>query len=254
MASARRRKRPTRELERLRADRAAWERRVEEDGQERDGPFVTASSRPVNRLYGPTDLADDDLDYALDLGNPGDYPFTRGIHPTGYRGRPWTIRIFSGFGSAEETNQRFRDLLAHGETGLSIAFDMPTLMGYDHDAEQALGEFGKCGRRRLLAGRYGDPARGHPARPRHHLDDHQRPGVGDLGDVHRRRRATRHRPRPAGRHAPERHPEGVHRPERVHLSAARQHAAGDRHHRVRDRLDAAVEPGQRQRVPHPGGG
>ena len=145
MASARRRKRPTRELERLRADRAAWERRVEEDGQERDGPFVTASSRPVNRLYGPTDLADDDLDYALDLGNPGDYPFTRGIHPTGYRGRPWTIRIFSGFGSAEETNQRFRDLLAHGETGLSIAFDMPTLMGYDHDAEQALGEFGKCG-------------------------------------------------------------------------------------------------------------
>ena len=145
MASSRRRKRPTRELERLRADRAAWERRVEQDGQERDGPFVTASSRPVNRLYGPTDLADDDLDYALDLGNPGEYPFTRGVHPTGYRGRPWTIRIFSGFGSAEETNQRFRDLLDHGETGLSIAFDMPTLMGYDHDAEQALGEFGKCG-------------------------------------------------------------------------------------------------------------
>ena len=135
----------TAELARLRAERADWEARVEAAGQERPGPFMTVSSRPVRRLYGPTDLADDGFDYRTDLGNPGEYPFTRGVHAGGYRGRPWTIRMFSGFGSAEETNQRFKQLLADGQTGLSIAFDMPTLMGYDHDDPWALGEFGRCG-------------------------------------------------------------------------------------------------------------
>jgi len=132
-------------LEALRTQRAAWDERVASDGAEGPGPFTTTSSKPIERLYGPTDLGDGGLDYARDLGNPGEYPFTRGIHPTGYRGKPWTIRIFSGFGTAEETNTRFRDLLDHGETGLSIAFDMPTLMGYDHDDPWAAGEFGKCG-------------------------------------------------------------------------------------------------------------
>ena len=132
-------------LARLRAERADWEARVEAAGQERPGPFMTVSSRPVRRLYGPTDLADDGFDYRTDLGNPGEYPFTRGVHAGGYRGRPWTIRMFSGFGSAEETNQRFKQLLADGQTGLSIAFDMPTLMGYDHDDPWSLGEFGRCG-------------------------------------------------------------------------------------------------------------
>ena len=135
----------TAELARLRAERADWEARVEAAGQERPGPFMTVSSRPVRRLYGPTDLADDGFDYRTDLGNPGEYPFTRGVHAGGYRGRPWTIRMFSGFGSAEETNQRFKQLLADGQTGLSIAFDMPTLMGYDHDDPWSLGEFGRCG-------------------------------------------------------------------------------------------------------------
>ena len=132
-------------LAQLRAQRRAWEERVAAEGDERPGPFVSGSSRTINRLYGPTDLADAGFDYARDLGDPGEYPFTRGIHPTGYRGRPWTIRMFSGFGTAEETNRRFRDLLDDGETGLSIAFDLPTLMGYDHDDEHARGEFGKCG-------------------------------------------------------------------------------------------------------------
>ncbi len=132
-------------LDRLRDQRAAWDERVASEGAETDGPFVTTSSKPIERLYGPTDFGDGGLDYERDLGNPGEYPFTRGIHPTGYRGKPWTIRIFSGFGTAEETNARFRDLLTHGETGLSIAFDMPTLMGYDHDDSWAAGEFGKCG-------------------------------------------------------------------------------------------------------------
>jgi methylmalonyl-CoA mutase N-terminal domain/subunit len=85
------------------------------------------------------------LDYDRDLGSPGAFPFTRGIHPTGYRGKRWTMRMFAGFGSAEETNERFKYLLEHGNTGLSVAFDMPTLYGYDTDAPEAAGEFGKCG-------------------------------------------------------------------------------------------------------------
>jgi len=110
---------------------------------ERQAAFVTTSSEPVDRLYTPLDIAD--LDRAADLGLPGEYPFTRGIHPTMYRGRLWTMRMFAGFGSAEETNSRFKYLLAQGQTGLSVAFDLATLMGYDTDAPEALGEFGKCG-------------------------------------------------------------------------------------------------------------
>jgi methylmalonyl-CoA mutase N-terminal domain/subunit len=110
---------------------------------ERQERFITTSSEPVNRLYTPLDIAE--LDYLRDLGLPGEYPFTRGVHPSLYRSRPWTMRMFAGFGTAEETNARFRYLLDQGQTGLSIAFDLPTLMGYDSDAPQAQGEFGKCG-------------------------------------------------------------------------------------------------------------
>jgi methylmalonyl-CoA mutase N-terminal domain/subunit len=110
---------------------------------ERREEFVTTSSAPVERLYTPTDIAD--FDYERDLGFPGQYPFTRGVHPTMYRGRLWTMRMFAGFGTAEETNARYKYLLEHGETGLSVAFDFPTLYGYDTDAPEAEGEFGKCG-------------------------------------------------------------------------------------------------------------
>ena len=110
---------------------------------ERRDIFVTTSSAPVERLYTPLDIAD--LDYERDLGFPGQYPFTRGVHPTMHRGRLWTMRMFAGFGTAEETNARYKYLLEHGETGLSVAFDMPTLYGYDTDDPQAEGEFGKCG-------------------------------------------------------------------------------------------------------------
>ncbi len=105
--------------------------------------FITTSSDPVERLYTPLDLSD--LDYVQDLNFPGQFPFTRGVHPTMYRGRPWTMRMFAGFGTAKETNQRFKYLLEQGQKGLSIAFDLPTLMGYDADDPEALGEFGKCG-------------------------------------------------------------------------------------------------------------
>ena len=110
---------------------------------ERREQFLTTSSEPVNRLYTPLDIAD--MDYLRDMSMPGEYPYTRGVHPTLYRGRPWTMRMFAGFGSVEETNARLKYLLEQGQTGLSIALDLPTLMGYDADAPEAAGEFGKCG-------------------------------------------------------------------------------------------------------------
>ena len=110
---------------------------------ERFEKFTTISGKPVKRIYTPDDVSD--LDYMRDLGFPGEFPFTRGPYPTMYRGKLWTMRMFAGFGTAEETNQRFKYLLAEGETGLSIAFDLPTLYGYDTDAPEAEGEFGKCG-------------------------------------------------------------------------------------------------------------
>jgi len=110
---------------------------------ERAAEFTTTSSHPIRRLYTPADLADWDAD--RDLGLPGEPPYTRGIHATMYRGRLWTMRQFAGFGTAEDTNQRFRYLLAQGQTGLSTAFDLPTLMGYDSDHALSEGEVGKCG-------------------------------------------------------------------------------------------------------------
>ncbi|MFL2635783.1 MAG: methylmalonyl-CoA mutase [Tepidiformaceae bacterium] len=123
--------------------RQNYEDSVAAEGREGSGPYTTISSRPINRLYDPTDI--DHLDYEKDINLPGSYPYTRGVHKTGYRGKSWTIRMFSGFGSVEETNARYHDLLNAGNNGLSIAFDMPTLMGYDHDEPWAAGEFGSCG-------------------------------------------------------------------------------------------------------------
>jgi len=135
------------ELEELQQALEKWEQTTLQKSlasmPERRSEFITASSEPIQRLYTPLDIAD--MDYLNDLGLPGEYPFTRGVHPTMHRGRLWTMRMFAGFGTAEETNRRFKYLLEQGQTGLSIAFDLPTLMGYDTDAPEALGEFGKCG-------------------------------------------------------------------------------------------------------------
>ena len=127
--------------------RERWERDVLEPAlakaPERRSEFTTISGRPINRLYSADDLAG--LDYQRDINNPGAFPYTRGIHPTGYRGKLWTMRQFAGFGTPEETNGRYKQLLAAGGTGLSVAFDLPTLMGRDPDHDLALGEVGKCG-------------------------------------------------------------------------------------------------------------
>ncbi len=106
-------------------------------------PFTTISGRAIEPLYRPQDLAGQD--YTRDLADPGQFPFTRGVHATMYRGKPWTMRQFAGFGTARQTNERFRYLLEHGSHGLSVAFDLPTLMGRDPDHPLSLGEVGKCG-------------------------------------------------------------------------------------------------------------
>ena len=111
--------------------------------KDRKGTFTTISGRPIAPLYRPEDAAG--VDYARDLGDPGQFPYTRGIHETMYRGKTWSMRQFAGFGTAAQTNERFKYLLEHGSHGLSIAFDLPTLMGRDPDHPLSLGEVGKCG-------------------------------------------------------------------------------------------------------------
>ncbi len=135
------------ELKRLERERARWEEQTlgpaRNESPERSMPFTTVSGKPIERLYTPLDVPQ--MDYARDLGFPGEYPFTRGVYPTMYRGRFWTMRMYSGYGSAEETNKRYKFLLGQGQTGLSVAFHLPTLMGYDSDHPMAAGEVGKAG-------------------------------------------------------------------------------------------------------------
>ena len=128
------------ELRLLRKEVAEWRKKYEK-GELRDIAF-TNSEKEVQPVYTPLDAAETD---PAALGMPGIYPYTRGVHPTGYRGRLWTMRQFAGFGSARDTNERYKFLLAHGQTGLSVAFDFPTLMGYDSDHPRSEGEVGKCG-------------------------------------------------------------------------------------------------------------
>jgi methylmalonyl-CoA mutase, N-terminal domain len=134
----------TTEDPRARADGTAeWKRELYDAKPEREGElFSTISGLENEPLYTPDNV---DVDYERDLGYPGTYPFTRGVYPSMYRGKLWTMRQFAGFGTAEETNARFRYLLEHGQTGLSTAFDMPTLMGYDSDHQRSLGEVGREG-------------------------------------------------------------------------------------------------------------
>ena len=194
--------------ERLEALRQAEEKWVESTLHsnlagmpERQRQFITTSSEPVQNLYTPLDIAE--LDYLDDLGMPGEYPYTRGIHPSLHRSRLWTMRMFAGFGSAEETNARFHYLLENGQTGLSIAFDLPTLMGYDTDSPEALGEFGKCG---VAVSSLKDMEvllDGIPVGKGIHKHDDQLAGGCNLGDVYCRRRTTGRKARSAARHVAE---------------------------------------------------
>jgi len=130
-------------LKRISDERKAWQAKVDQTRQTTHPRFETVSGMPVDILYTPDDIAR--LDYLRDLGLPGEYPYTRGVRANMYRGRHWTMREFSGFGTAKDTNQRYKFLLGHGETGLSVAFDFPTLYGLDSDDALSHGEVGKCG-------------------------------------------------------------------------------------------------------------
>src|SRR5436189_3170906 len=132
----------TTDREELTGGAGEWQQRYEATPERQGELFATISGIENEPLYSPENV---DLDYQRDLGWPGAYPFTRGVYPSMYRGRLWTMRQFAGFGTAEETNARFRYLLAHGQTGLSTAFDMPSLMGYDSDHPRSEGEVGREG-------------------------------------------------------------------------------------------------------------
>jgi len=127
----------------LEQGRQAWEQRVRSSGRLRPMKFTTVSGQEIKHLYTPEDIQD--LDFATDIGWPGTYPYTRGIHDSMYRGKMWTMRQFAGFGTPEDTNARYHYLLEHGQTGLSVAFDLPTLMGRDADDPLSEGEVGICG-------------------------------------------------------------------------------------------------------------
>lgn len=131
------------DLEKIQLEQKKWEESVKKNGRLREAKFTTVSSQPIKMLYTPDDT--NQVDFLGEIGYPGEYPYTRGIHSSMYRGRLWTMRQFAGFGTPEDTNERYHYLLEHGQTGLSVAFDLPTLMGRDADDPLARGEVGICG-------------------------------------------------------------------------------------------------------------
>ncbi len=192
--------------------------------------------------------------YLDDLGFPGDFPYTRGVYPTMYRGRPWTIRQYAGFGTARETNQRFHFLLEKGQKGLSVAFDLPTQMGYDSDDAMAQGEVGRVGvaidsiddMRVLFDGiPLGEISTSMTINATAAILLALYVALADERGIDRAK---------LSRHDPERHPQGVHRARDVRLSSGALDAAHHRHSRVVRGEPPQLEPDQHQRVPHPRGG
>jgi methylmalonyl-CoA mutase N-terminal domain/subunit len=131
------------DMEKIKETKKKWKEKYEKSSPQRDALFQSISAEPLEMLYAPDDI--ERMDYSRDLGFPGEYPFTRGIRDNMYRGRLWTMRQFSGFGSAMDSNRRYHFLLERGQTGLSVAFHLPTIMGYDSDHPRAEGEVGRCG-------------------------------------------------------------------------------------------------------------
>ena len=146
------------------------------------------SGLPIEPVYGPEALAG--FDPQERLGEPGAFPYTRGVYPNMYTGRPWTMRQYAGFGTAKESNERYHRLVEAGTGGLSVAFDLPTQMGYDSDDPVAHGEVGKVGRGHRLRRRHAHALRRHPARRGVDVDDHQRPGGAAAAAVPARRRGA----------------------------------------------------------------
>jgi methylmalonyl-CoA mutase N-terminal domain/subunit len=131
------------DMDSIKRAKREWSERAEKSGKKRNAKFTTVSSAPIDVLYTPDDI--ENINYLADIGFPGEFPYTRGVHHNMYRGKMWTMRQFAGFGTPEDTNERFKYLLEHGQTGLSTAFDLPTLMGRDADDPLSEGEVGICG-------------------------------------------------------------------------------------------------------------
>ena len=234
--------------ERALTDLERWYRERYAAAPERRGSFSTLSGEPVRALYTEADLPDRER-----IGLPGEYPFTRGVYPSMYRGRLWTMRQFAGFGTAEETNERFRYLLDHGQTGLSTAFDMPSLMGHDSDHARSEGEVGREGVAIDTLDDMADAVRRHRPRPGPVSMTINAPAAIMLAFYVVAAEEKGIPPRAAGRHDPGRHPQGVHRPEGVVLPGRPGDAAAGRHDRVVRARDAALASRVDQRLPHPRG-
>ncbi len=194
------------------------------------------------------------MDFARDIGVPGEFPFLRGNQATGYRGRYWTFRMFSGMGSAKDTNARWHMLLKEGQTGLSTAFDFPTLMGYDSDSPKARGECGRCGVAIDTLEDFLTLMEGIPM-DRVTTSMTINPPATALWAMYCAAAEIKGVPLTQDRRDdPERHAQGVHRPEDLHVPAGALGPADQRHRRVRDEARPEVEHDQHQRLPHPGGG
>ncbi len=215
----------------------------------------TLSGIPLKSSYGPDDLTARGWRYEDKLGDPGQFPYTRGVHQTMYRGKPWTMRMFAGFGTPVDTNKRFHFLLEAGQTGLSTAFDMPTLMGYDPDHPRSLGEVGREG---VSVSTLEDAERLFAGIPLEDVTTSMTinaPAAVLLKAFYiavAEQAGASRRPSCAV-HAAERHAEGVHRAKRVDLTGAAEHPRDPRHAHLLHERDAALEHHLDQRLPHPRG-
>ena len=191
---------------------------------------TTVSGRHIAALYTPGDIAA--LDYARDLGDPGEFPYTRGIHPSGYRGKLWTMRQFAGFGTPEETNARYKQLLAGRRHRPERRVRSADADGARSGSRAVARRGGQVRRERDVARRHGGALQRHRSRRDHLVDDDQLTGLDDLRDVPGRGREAGRELADAVGHDPERHPQGVHRAEGIHLPAAPVDAADHRHLRL----------------------
>jgi methylmalonyl-CoA mutase N-terminal domain/subunit len=218
---------------------------------ERQPSFETTGRMPIEPIYTQDDL--EGWDPVTQLGFPGEFPFTRGIQPTMYRGRLWTMRQYAGFGTAEESNQRYRYLLAQGQTGLSVAFDLPTQIGYDSDDPMAAGEVGKVG---VAIDSIEDMLTLFDGIPLDKVTTSMTINATAAILLALYVAVGKHQgvPREARRDRPERYPQGIHRPRDVHLPAQALHAAHRRCLCLLQRQRAAVEHHLHFRLPHARGG
>ncbi len=220
--------------------------------QERAAAFTTISGRPIERLYTQSDVGQ--LDYAHDIADPGAFPYVRGIHSTGYRGKLWTMRQFAGFGTPEETNERYRTLLRAGGTGSERRVRPADADGARSGSRALARRSRQVRRQRHVAGRHGNALRRHRPRRHYDLDDDQFAGGDDLRDVPGRRGKAGSGLADDLRDDSERHPQGVHRPEGVHLPAAAVDADHHGHLPLLCDRGAQVEYDLGQRLSHPRGG